>query len=179
MLIPFRGKTPKIHPSVYIAEGAKLIGDVEVGEEGSIWFNTVIRADINFIRIGRRSNVQDNCMFHLTKDLPVIVGDEVTFGHSVSAHGCVIEDLCLIGIGAVILDDAVIGRGSIVAAGAVVPPGLKVPPHSLVMGVPAKVVKDLGPDSVEKVRVYSNNYVNYAKEFLKEREAVQAAGIGR
>jgi carbonic anhydrase/acetyltransferase-like protein (isoleucine patch superfamily) len=175
MLIPFQGRQPRIHPSVYIAEGAKLIGDVEVGEEGSVWFNTVLRGDINFIRIGRRSNVQDNCVFHLTRKLPVIVGDEVTFGHSVTAHGCVIEDLCLIGIGAVILDDAVIGTGSIVAAGAVVPPGLKVPPRSLVMGVPGKVVKTLPPDSADSIRNYANNYVGYAKAFLAEQEAAGGA----
>ena len=166
MLLPHRGVSPRLHPSVFVAEGARIIGDVEIGESGSVWFNAVIRGDILPIRIGRRTNVQDGCILHTKDGFPLTVGDEVTFGHAAVAHGCTVGDLCLLGIGCVVLDGAVIGRGSVIGSGAVVPPGTVVPAHSLVMGVPGKVVKDLGPDSGERNRAFSDSYVRYALSYL-------------
>ena len=165
MLLPYGGAVPRLHPSVFVAEGAKIVGDVEIGEESSVWFNAVVRGDIVPIRIGRRTNVQDGSILHVKEGFPLTVGNEVTFGHGVMAHGCTIEDLCLLGIGCVLLDGAVIGRGSVIGGGAVVPPGMIVPPHSLVVGVPGKVVKDLGPGSGERNRVFSDNYVGYALRY--------------
>jgi carbonic anhydrase/acetyltransferase-like protein (isoleucine patch superfamily) len=166
MLLPYKGISPRLHPSVFVAEGAQIIGDVEIGESSSVWFNVVIRGDVFPIRIGKRTSVQDGCVLHVLKGFPLEVGDEVSFGHGVMAHGCRIEDLCLLGIGSIILDGAVVGRGSVIGAGSVVPPGMVVPPHSLVMGVPGKVVRDLGPDSVDKNRINSDNYVGYIKDYI-------------
>jgi carbonic anhydrase/acetyltransferase-like protein (isoleucine patch superfamily) len=167
MLLPYKGVSPRLHPSVFVAEGARIVGDVEIGESSSVWFNTVIRGDIAPVRIGRRSNVQDGCVLHVKNGLPVTVGDEVTFGHGVMAHACVVEDLCLLGIGCVILDGAVIGRGSVVGAGAVVSPGTIVPPNSLVLGVPGKVARNLGPESAERNRGLADGYVGHAKAYLE------------
>jgi carbonic anhydrase/acetyltransferase-like protein (isoleucine patch superfamily) len=167
VLLPYKGVTPACHPSVFVAEGAKIIGDVEIGEDSSVWFNTVIRGDIHRIRIGRRTNVQDNCTLHVTHNDELTVGDSVTFGHGVVAHGCVIEDYCLIGNAAVVLDGAVIGTGSVIAAGAVVSPRTVVPPHSLVMGVPGKVVKTLAPESAVANRIVADCYVEYAQTYRK------------
>jgi len=166
MPLTHKGVSPRLHPTVFVAEGARIVGDVEIGESSSVWFNTVIRGDILPIRIGRRTNVQDGCILHTKDGFPLTVGDEVTFGHAAIAHGCTISDLCLLGIGCVVLDGAVIGRGSVIGSGAVVPPGTVVPPHSLVMGVPGKVVKDLGPGSGEKNRAFSDSYVRYALSYL-------------
>jgi len=166
VLLPHKGVSPRLHTSVFVAEGARIIGDVEIGESASVWFNAVIRGDILPIRIGRRTNVQDGCILHTKDGFPLTVGDEVTFGHAAVAHGCTVGDLCLLGIGCVVLDGAVIGRGSVIGSGAVVPPGTVVPAHSLVMGVPGKVVKDLGPDSGERNRAFSDSYVRYALSYL-------------
>lgn len=166
-LIPYEGVLPRLHPTVFVAEGARIVGDVEIGEESSVWFNAVIRGDIQPIRIGRRTSVQDGCVLHVRKGLSVVVGDDVTFGHGVQAHGCTIGDLCLLGIGCVVLDGATVGRGSVIAAGAVVPPGMAVPPRSLVMGVPGKVVKELGPEAEEENRRVAANYVGYTKGYRR------------
>jgi carbonic anhydrase/acetyltransferase-like protein (isoleucine patch superfamily) len=168
MPMTHKGIAPRLHPSVFVAEGARIIGDVEIGEESSVWFNAVIRGDILPVRIGRRTNVQDGCILHTKEGFPLIVGDEVTFGHGVTAHGCTIGNLSLLGIGCVVLDGAVIGRASVIGSGAVVPPGTIVPPHSLVMGVPGKVVKDLGPASEAGNRVFSDNYVRHAHAYIGE-----------
>ncbi len=165
MLMPYKGVTPACHGTVFIADGAKVIGDVEIGEDSSVWFGTVIRGDIHRIRIGKRTNVQDNCTLHVTHNDELTVGDSVTFGHGVVAHGCAIEDFCLIGIGSVVLDGAKIGRGSVIGAGAVVPPGTIVPPHSLVLGVPGKVVKTLAPESAVANRITADCYVEYARSY--------------
>jgi carbonic anhydrase/acetyltransferase-like protein (isoleucine patch superfamily) len=167
VLIPYKGILPACHPSVFVADGAKVIGDVEIGEDSSVWFNTIIRGDILRIRIGKRTNVQDNCTLHVTMIHDLTVGDSVTFGHGVVAHGCTIEDLCLIGIGAVVLDGAVIGSGSVIGAGSVVAPRTIVPPHSLVMGVPGKVVKTLAPESAVANRITADHYVEYARAYMK------------
>ncbi len=165
MLMRYAGVLPRCHPGVYVADGAMVIGDVEIGENSSIWFNTVVRGDIASIRIGRGSNVQDNCTVHVTSNDPVLIGDEVTIGHGVTVHGCTIEDACLIGIGAVVLDGAVIGCGSVIGAGAVVAPRTVVPPGSLVLGVPGKVAKSLGPGSADANREVAAHYVAYARTY--------------
>ncbi|HSE14363.1 MAG TPA: gamma carbonic anhydrase family protein [Candidatus Deferrimicrobium sp.] len=170
MPIAHKGIVPRLHPSVFVAEGARIIGDVGIGEDSSVWFNAVIRGDILPIRIGRRTNVQDGSILHTKEGFPLTVGDEVTIGHGVTAHGCTIGDLTLLGIGCVVLDGAVIGKGSVIGSGAVVPPGTIVPPHSLVMGVPGRVVKDLGPASGERNRALSDSYVGYALSYRKKGE---------
>lgn len=167
MLLPYRGISPRLHPSVFAADGCRIVGDVEIGEESSVWFNTVLRGDILPVRIGRRTNLQDGCVLHVKEGFPLTVGDEVTVGHGVMAHGCVVEDLCLLGIGCVILDGAVLGRGCVIGAGAVVAPGTIVPPCSLVLGIPGKVVRSLGPESEAKNRVFADHYVGYAKTYLE------------
>ncbi|MEW6444135.1 MAG: gamma carbonic anhydrase family protein [bacterium] len=141
---PLEGKTPRLAPDVFIAPGAVVIGDVTIGAGSSVWFHTVIRGDVGSVTIGRRTNVQDLCMLHTTKGHSVLViGDEVTVGHRAVLHGCKVEDRCLVGIGAVVLDNVILGSGSVVAAGAVVLEGTVVPPNSLVTGMPARVKKTL------------------------------------
>lgn len=168
MLMPYGGISPRCAASVYVADGAKVIGDVEVGEDSSIWFNTIVRGDIASIRIGRGSNIQDNCTVHVTSRDPVVIGDDVTIGHGVTVHGCTIGDLCLIGIGAVVLDGAVVGRGSVIGAGAVVAPKTVVPPGSLVLGVPGKVTKSLGEGTVDANRATAAHYVAYARSYREK-----------
>ncbi len=165
MLVRYGGVSPRCPASVYVADGAMVIGDVEIGEDSSVWFNTVVRGDIASIRIGRGSNVQDNSTVHVTSRDPVVIGDEVTIGHGVTIHGCTIEDLCLVGIGAVVLDGVVIGRGSVIGAGAVVAPRTVVPPGSLVLGVPGKVAKTLGAGAADANRVTAAHYVAYARSY--------------
>jgi carbonic anhydrase/acetyltransferase-like protein (isoleucine patch superfamily) len=167
VLIAFDGIVPKCHDGVFVADGAVVIGDVEIGEESSVWFHTVIRGDIHRIRIGRRTNVQDHCTLHVTRNDPLAVGSHVTIGHRAVVHGCTVEDLSLIGIGAVVLDGAVVGRGSVIGAGAVVTPGTVVPPHSLVLGVPGKVVKDLGATSADAIRDVADRYVELVRGYRK------------
>ena len=170
MIRPFRGVHPQIHPTAFVEASAHVIGDVHLGEESSIWFNTVVRGDIHYIRIGNRSNVQDNSVIHVRNGThPTILEDEVTVGHSVTLHGCYVERGSLIGIGSVILDDARIGAHSIVAAGAVVSPGTVIPPHSLVMGLPAKVKRQLTDEEVDQLNVFWKNYVEYTKEYKAEQ----------
>src|ERR1700760_175204 len=140
MLRPFRGVLPRIHQTAYIDDSAQVIGDVEIGEESSVWMCVVIRGDVHRIRIGRRSNVQDGTVVHVMKDThATTIGDNVTIGHGAVVHGCTIEDHCLIGMGAILLNGAHVGSQSIVAAGTLLAEGMKVPPRSLVMGSPGKV----------------------------------------
>ncbi|MCX7780311.1 MAG: gamma carbonic anhydrase family protein [Negativicutes bacterium] len=139
----FEGIKPSIDRKTFIADGAKVIGKVEMKEFSSIWFNAVARGDVNRIEIGRYTNIQDNSVLHVADDFPCIIGDYVTVGHNCVIHGATVEEHCLIGMGAVILNGAVIGKGSIVAAGAVVREGQVIPPHSLVVGLPAKVVRQV------------------------------------
>ncbi|MBN2379689.1 gamma carbonic anhydrase family protein [candidate division WOR-3 bacterium] len=152
----------------FIAAGAHLIGQVELGELSSVWYNAVIRGDLNYIKIGNETNIQDNCALHVTHELPVIIGDRVTVGHGAIIHGCVIEDDCLIGMGAVVLDGAHIGRGSVVAAGAVVRERMKVPEHSLVVGVPAVVKRSLDPSTIQMIREAGSHYIELTKQRLRE-----------
>ncbi|HWR40726.1 MAG TPA: gamma carbonic anhydrase family protein [Patescibacteria group bacterium] len=142
----FEGIAPDCHPAAFVADGAKLIGKVTLKEFSSIWFNAVVRGDVNRIEVGRYSNIQDNSVLHVADECPTIIGDYVTVAHHCVIHGATVEDHCLIGMGAIVLNKAVIGRGSIIAAGAVVKEGQIIPPHSLVVGVPGKVVRDVSAE---------------------------------
>ena len=171
MIRPFRGRSPQVPASAYVDDSAQLIGDVRLGERSSVWFNCVLRGDINSITLGDDSNVQDCSVLHVQGDVPLVIGARVTLGHNVTVHACTLEDDVLIGMGAVVLDRAVIGRGSIVAAGAVVRMETVVPPRSLVAGVPAKVVRSLTDFDLEFIDHHWRNYVEYTAEYLKERDA--------
>jgi len=166
MLRPFRGIFPEVGSAVYIDQSAQVIGDVHIGDDSSIWMNVVIRGDVNSIRIGRRSNLQDGTIVHVMRDThPTHVGDEVTVGHAVVLHGCTIENRCLIGMGAMLLNGAVIGSDSIVAAGTLVTEETKIPPRSLVMGRPGKVTRSLSDAEVASIRDYAERYVGYKKDY--------------
>ena len=167
-----RGFTPKIGKNAYLAENATIIGDVEMGDDCSIWFNAVLRGDVNSIRIGNKVNIQDGSVLHtLYQKSTVEIGDNVSIGHNVTIHGAKIEDNVLIGIGATVLDHAVIGSNSIVAANSLVLTGTIVEPNSIYAGVPAKKVKDIEPDqSREMVQKIANNYLMYAGWFKEEDE---------
>ncbi len=166
---PYNGIWPKIDESVYMDESAIVIGDVEIGKGASLWCNAVVRGDVHYIRIGKRTNVQDNSVLHVTKDTyPLVIGDDITVGHSVTLHGCTVKDRCLIGMGAVILDNAEIGEDSIVAAGALVTEGMKVPPGSLLMGVPAKVVRETTAEERAKILRSAKNYISYSDNYREE-----------
>jgi carbonic anhydrase/acetyltransferase-like protein (isoleucine patch superfamily) len=168
MIRPFKNLEPQVHPTAFIEASAHVIGDVHIGEESSVWFNTVVRGDVHFIRIGNRTNVQDNSVIHVRNGTcPTILEDEVTVGHSVTLHGCHVERGSLIGIGSIILDDARIGDHSIVAAGSLVSPGTIIPPRSLVMGIPARVKRTLSDEEVAGLDVFWKNYVELSKAYLE------------
>jgi len=170
MIRPFKSVSPTIDPSAYVDESAQVVGHVEIGAESSVWMNVVIRGDVNQIRIGRRTNVQDLTMVHVMRGThPTVIGDEVTIGHSVVVHGCTIEDRCLIGMGAILLNGCRIGAESIVAAGTLVPEGTEVPPGSLVMGAPGKVRRVLTDDERRDIVHYAENYVAYRLDYLPPR----------
>ena len=155
-------KTPEIHQSAFIADGAKVIGDVIMKSESSIWYNTVVRADINQIVVGKRSNIQDNSVLHLENDQGVIIGDDVTIGHNAIIHGCTISDGALIGMGAIIMNGAIIGRGAVVGAGAIVTEHMHVPDLGLVVGIPGKVIKTLPDSTFEKNVKWAKKYTQLA-----------------
>jgi len=169
MIKPFRGIHPRIHPTAFVEESAQVIGDVHLGEESSIWFNAVVRGDVHYIRIGDRTNIQGNSVIHVRNDShPTILEDEVTVGHSVTLHGCYVEKGSLIGIGSIVLDDVRVGAFSLVAAGSLVSPGTVIPPRSLVMGLPAKVKRELTEAEVNDLSVFWKNYVEYTKMYKAE-----------
>ena len=169
MIRAFRGVHPQIHPTAFVDPSAQVIGDVQLGEEASIWCNCTVRGDIHYIRIGDRANVQDNSVIHVRNGThPTVLEEEVTVGHSVTLHGCYVERGCLIGIGSILLDDVRIGARSLVAAGALVAPGTVIPPRSLVMGFPAKVKRELTDDEVAGLDLFWQNYVEYTREYKQE-----------
>ena len=170
MIRAYRSILPQFPTSTYIDPSAQVIGDVHLGGHSSVWMNAVVRGDVNSIRIGNRSNVQDCAVLHGMRDLyPVIIGDNVTIGHNATVHGCIVEDEVLIGIGAVILNNVRIGRGSIVAAGAVIPEHTVIPPRSLVAGVPGKVRRTLDGADQALILMYAENYVGYTATYLAEQ----------
>jgi gamma-carbonic anhydrase len=169
MIRAYRGVVPKIAASAYIDPSAQVIGDVEIGERSSVWPNVTIRGDVNSIRIGEESNIQDNSVVHVEHDTyPTLVGNRVTVGHCAMLHGCVIEDDCLIGIGAIVLNGARVGKGSVIAAGALVPEGMEIPAGMMVMGVPAKVKRELTPEERERFRENAQNYIRYRQTYREE-----------
>ena len=167
-LFPYLDNYPKMGVNVFLASGVKIIGDVTIGENTSVWYNTVIRGDVHYIRIGSLTNIQDCSMLHVTNGkFPLNIGDKVTIGHSVKLHGCTLKDLCLVGIGAIVLDGAIVEENSMVAAGSVVKPNFIVPSGKLVAGVPAKVVRNLTEDEVKEFENSALRYKKYTEMTIK------------
>jgi len=174
MTLKFKEWEPQLGDNAWIAQGASVIGNVEMGEDSAVWFGCVVRGDVHSIKIGNRSNIQDLSMVHVTHykkpDMsdgnPTIIGDDVTVGHRVMLHGCTIEDACLIGMSATILDGAVIGKESIVGAGSLVTKNKIFPPRSLIMGSPAKVVRELSDEEVAELYASASRYVQFKNEYL-------------
>ena len=164
----YRGVRPVIASSAFVDESAQVIGDVVIGDESSVWMNAVVRGDVNTIRIGSRTNIQDGTIVHVMRDPshPTVVGDEVTVGHGVILHGCTVADRCLIGMGAILLNGSSVGSDSIVAAGTLLPEGMSVPARSLVMGSPGKVRRALTDDEVAFIRESAANYVGYRLDYI-------------
>ena len=166
MITTFDGIEPKIHPTAFLANGATVIGDVEIGEDVSIWFGSVVRGDVNYIRIGARTNIQDMTVIHVSsKTHPTVLEDEITVGHRVTLHGCYVERGSLIGIGAILLDGVRVGSQSLVAAGSLLTPGTEIPPRSLVMGAPAKVKRELTHDEIAGLDRSWRNYVELKNSY--------------
>jgi len=165
MIRAYKGIQPALGARAYVDPSAQVIGEVELGEDASVWMNSVVRGDVNRIRIGARTNIQDGCVLHVTAQHPTVLADDVTVGHSVTLHGCTIERLCLVGIGAIVLNGALVGEESIVAAGALVPEGMQVPARSVVMGSPAKVRREVTEEERVGLRRYAENYVRYKDEY--------------
>lgn len=166
MIKTFQNVSPKIHESAFVANNATVIGDVEIGAESSVWFNAVVRGDVNFIRIGARTNIQDASVIHVSsKTHPTVLEDEITLGHRVTLHGCYVERGCLIGIGAIVLDGARIGKNSLIAAGSLVTPDTQIPPRSLVMGSPARVRRKLTDDEIYNLARFWQNYTELLKVY--------------
>ncbi len=176
MLLRYKEWFPKLEKNVWIAPNSTVIGNVEIGEDSSIWFGCVVRGDVHYIKIGERTNIQDMSMIHVTHfknpdmsdGYPTIIGNDVTVGHKVMLHGCTIEDGCLIGMNATILDGAVIGKESIVGAGALITKNKKFPPRSLIVGAPAKVARELTDKEVEELYKSAKRYVSFKDEYIDQ-----------
>ena len=167
VLRPYRSVYPRIAPTAFIDQSAQVIGDVEIGADSSVWMNAVLRGDVNSIKIGRRTNIQDGCVVHVMGGThPTTLGDEVTVGHAAVLHGCTIGDRCLIGMGAIVLNGADVGPDSIVAAGTLVVERLEVPSRSLVMGSPGRVRRALTTDEIASIRRYAESYVLHKDEYI-------------
>jgi len=165
VILPFKGKEPKIAPSAYIAPTAVIIGDVEILDDASVWFNTVVRGDEEKIIIGAGTNIQDNCTLHADRDVPLIIGKRVTVGHNAVVHGCTIEDCVLIGMHATVLNRAVVARGSIVAAGALVKEGQRIGPCQLAAGMPAQIKRDMGGTPAPEIELSAAAYLKLAAQY--------------
>ena len=185
MIYKFKEFAPKLEKNIFIAPSADIIGRCEIGEDSSIWFNTTIRADVHYIKIGKRTSIQDNSMVHVThykeaedKDgTPTIIGDDVTVGHNVVLHGCIVEDACLIGMSSTILDGAVIGKESIVGANSLVTANKKFPPRSLIMGSPAKVVRELNEKEIASLYSSAKRYVLFKNDYLNPEGEYKAPSL--
>ncbi|WP_079528099.1 gamma carbonic anhydrase family protein [Halobacillus hunanensis] len=167
MIYRYKDFSPQIHETAFVADGAKVIGDVEIGAQSSIWFHVVLRGDEGPIRIGERCNIQENTMCHLYEDFPLTLEDEVSVGHNAIVHGCTLRKGSLVGMGATVLDGAEIGEYSIVGANSLVPSGKVIPPRSLVLGSPGKVVRELTDKDMEMIEETIQTYVQKGKEFQK------------
>ena len=180
MLRQFRGVSPRIHPTAFIDDSAQVIGDVDIGEESGIWMCAVVRGDVNAIRIGRRTNIQDGTIVHaMTGTHQTTIGDSVTIGHGAIIHGCTIEHQCLIGMGAILLNGAHVGTGSIVAAGTLIVENMKVPPKSLVMGSPGKVRRLLTHAEIAEIQAYADRYVEYQHEYRSAEASRSTSSVQR
>lgn len=170
MIHPFKNKTPIIHATALIVDSAQIIGDVEIGEQSSVWFNAVVRGDVNYIRIGKRTNIQDGCVLHVSRmTYPLIVADDVTVGHNVTLHACIVQSRCLIGMGAIVMDGAEVGEDSIIGAGAVVTPKTIIPPRSMVLGFPAKVKRGLSEKEVRHIQESASHYVGDIQDYKSQQ----------
>lgn len=166
MIRPFNEIEPRIHESAYVTDDAIIVGDVEIGEDASVWFGSVLRGDVNYIRIGARTNIQDQTIIHVSsKGLPTIVEDEVTVGHRVTLHACHVESGCLIGIGAILMDGVRVGANSLVGAGSLLTPGTQIPPRSLVIGSPGRVKRELTDEELESLERSWRNYVELKNKY--------------
>ncbi len=169
MLRSYNGVRPTVPASCWVDPSAQVVGDVVLGERASIWMNAVVRGDVHSIRIGAGSNVQDCAVLHGMRHLfPVHVGEGVSIGHNATVHGCTVEDNCLIGIGARVLNNARIGEGSIIAAGSVIPEGMVIPPRSLVIGIPGRIRRATTEDDCALIQMYAHNYLDYTAQYLRE-----------
>lgn len=165
-ICPYHGRKPVLHESVFLADGARVIGDVTLGKDCSIWFNTIVRGDVHSIVVGEETNIQDGAVVHCTyQKHSTTIGRRVSIAHLAMIHGCTIEDECLIGMQAIVMDGAVVGRGSIVGAGAVVTQGMQIPPGSLVLGAPAKVVRQVKPEELASLLATCDRYIEYTKGY--------------
>ena len=166
MVRAYKGVLPRVAADAFVDQSAQVIGDVEIGAESSVWMNVVLRGDVNAIRVGRRSNIQDGTIVHVMNGThPTTIGDDVTVGHGAVVHGCTIEDRVLVGMGAILLNGVTVGADSIIAAGTLLPEGATVPPRSLVMGSPGKVKRALTGEEVASIQVYAENYVKYRLDY--------------
>ena len=167
MILPYLDKTPQIHPTVYVSDNVTVIGDVEIGEDSSVWFGSVVRGDVNYIRIGAKTNIQDHTIIHVNSGThPTILEDEITVGHRVTLHGCYVESGCLVGIASTVLDGVRIGRNSLVAAGSLVTPNTQIPPRSLVMGSPARVKRELTNEELAGMVQNWQHYVELKNDYM-------------
>jgi carbonic anhydrase/acetyltransferase-like protein (isoleucine patch superfamily) len=170
MIRTYLGHTPVVPASCYVDISAQILGDVTLGEHASVWMNAVLRGDVHYIKVGAHTNIQDNSVLHGMRDQwPVELGEWVTVGHSVTLHGCMINDRCLIGMGSIILNGVRIGKGSIIGAGTVIPENTHVEPGTLWMGVPGRFRKKLGPDDEQTIMAYAKRYLEYKESSLRER----------
>ncbi|WP_144547991.1 gamma carbonic anhydrase family protein [Bacillus sp. X1(2014)] len=165
MIIPYKGISPAVHDSVFVAPGAYLIGDVRIGKDSSVWFNAVLRGDDGPIIIGERCSIQDNSTIHLFEGFPVEIADDVTIGHNVILHGCKVGNRCIIGMGSTLLDDVEVGEDCIIGANTLLSGGIKIPPRSLVLGSPGRVVREITQKDLDLLQMSSEHYVQRGKEF--------------
>ena len=171
MILKFDNKKPIIHKSCYISQNTSIIGDVKIGKDTSIWFGTTIRGDMNYIEIGQRTNIQDNSIVHVTTDIaPTIIGDGVTIGHGAIIHGCKIKDNCLIGMGSIIMDEAIINEGSMIAAGAIITPKTIVPKNTLMVGIPAKPIREITKNEYNEILDRSQHYIDFSKKYKNQQK---------
>ncbi|WP_339146322.1 MULTISPECIES: gamma carbonic anhydrase family protein [unclassified Sutcliffiella] len=168
MIYPYGGKSPQLDSSVFVAPGARIIGDVTIGEESTVWFNAVLRGDEGPITVGKRCSIQDNVTAHLYEGFPLVIEDEVTVGHTAILHGCTVGKRCIVGMGSTILDGAEIGEESIIGANTLIPSGKKIPPRSLVVGSPGKVIRELTDKDLELIQLSIDTYVQKGKDYQKE-----------